>query len=63
MHQNSVATELIAMAGYLCGITLIDAPIGTTFAQALRGGPSGTINSNTSSERAMLCYPCPPEGV
>ncbi len=56
--QNSVATELIAMAGYLGGITLIDAPIGTTFAQALAGrGPSGTINFNTSSERAMLCYP------
>ena len=56
--QNSVATELIAMAGYLGGIALIDAPIGTTFSQALAGrGPAGSINFNTSSERVMLCYP------
>lgn len=56
--QNSVATELIAMADQLGAIAYIDAPIGTTFAQALAGrGPAGTINFNTSSDRVRLCYP------
>ena len=56
--QNSVAVELIAMADQLDGIAYIDAPIGTTFAQALAGrGPVGTINFNTSSDRVRLCYP------
>lgn len=56
--QNSVATELIAMASQLGAIAYIDAPIGTTYAQALAGrGPAGTINFNTSSDRVRLCYP------
>ncbi len=56
--QNSVATELQALADQLKAITYVDAPIGTTFAQALAGrGPAGTINFNTSSERVRLCYP------
>ncbi|HJU70384.1 MAG TPA: phage tail sheath subtilisin-like domain-containing protein [Paucimonas sp.] len=56
--QSSVATELIAMAGQLGAIAYIDAPIGTTYAQALAGrGPAGTINFNTSSDRVRLCYP------
>ncbi|NLR73581.1 phage tail sheath subtilisin-like domain-containing protein [Leeia aquatica] len=56
--QNSVATELIAMADQLDAITYIDAPIGTTYAQALAGrGPAGSINFNTSSDRVRLCYP------
>jgi uncharacterized protein len=55
---NSVATELIALAGNLGAVTLLDAPIGTTFAQALAGrGPNGSINFATSSDRAVLCYP------
>lgn len=56
--QKSVSTELIALAEKLDAITYIDAPIGTTFAQVLAGrGSAGTINFNTSSERARLCYP------
>lgn len=56
--QNSVATELIAMADQLGAMAYIDAPIGTTYAQALAGrGPAGTINFNTSSDRVRLCYP------
>jgi len=56
--QISVSAELIAMADYLDAFALIDAPVGTTFAQALAGrGPAGSINFNTSSERAILCYP------
>lgn len=54
----SVSTELIAMATKLGALAYIDAPIGTTFAQALAGrGPAGTINFNTSSDRVRLCYP------
>lgn len=56
--QSSVSVELIAMADKVRGQAIIDAPIGTTFAQALAGrGPSGAINFNTSSERAILCWP------
>ena len=56
--QNSVATELFALAAKLGAVAYIDAPIGTTYAQALAGrGPAGTINFNTSSERVRLCYP------
>jgi len=55
---NSVASELIAMAHKLRGIAIIDAPIGVTVQQAVQGrGPAGLINFNTSSERAILCYP------
>ncbi|EAW8148919.1 phage tail sheath family protein [Salmonella enterica subsp. enterica] len=56
--QKSVSTELIAQAENLGAITYIDAPIGTTFQQALTGrGAKGAINFNTSSDRARLCYP------
>lgn len=54
----SVSTEMIAMAHRLRAMTLIDAPVGVTVQQAVQGrGPAGTINFNTSSERAILCYP------
>jgi phage tail sheath protein FI len=56
--QNTVATEMVAIAGKVKGVTYIDAPIGTTVAQAIAGrGVAGTINFKTSSRRAMLCYP------
>ena len=55
---NSVASEMIVMASKLRAVALIDAPIGTTYAQAIAGrGPAGTINFNTSSARARLFYP------
>jgi len=55
---NSVAVEMTAMANNLGAVAYVDAPIGTTFAQALQGrGPAGTINFNTSSDRVRLCYP------
>ncbi len=54
----SVSTEMIAMAHKLRAMALIDAPVGVTVQQAVEGrGPAGTINFNTSSERAILCYP------
>lgn len=56
--QASVASEMIAIAEQTGAFALIDAPIGTTFQQAIQGrGPVGTINFNTGSERAILCYP------
>lgn len=55
---NSVTAELDVMAGKLRAIALVDAPIGTTMAQAVAGrGPTGSINFNHSSERLILCYP------
>jgi len=54
----AVATELSVLATKLRAIALVDAPIGTTLAQAMAGrGPSGAINFNFSSERLVLCYP------
>lgn len=54
----SVTAELIAMAAKLRAMAIVDAPAGITVQQAIQGrGPSGTINFNTSSERAILCYP------
>ncbi|MBF0481269.1 MAG: phage tail sheath subtilisin-like domain-containing protein [Desulfovibrionaceae bacterium] len=54
----SVATELNVTAQALRAVAMVDAPIGTTFQQALAGrGPNGAIAFNTSSERTILCYP------
>lgn len=54
----SVVTELDALAGKLRALALVDAPIGTTVADAIAGrGPAGTINFNTSSQRVVLCFP------
>lgn len=56
--QEAVSTEMIAVAEQLRAIALIDAPIGTTVAEAIAGrGASGTINFETSSKRAVLCFP------
>ncbi|WP_406705427.1 phage tail sheath subtilisin-like domain-containing protein [Sodalis sp.] len=56
--QTSVTAELAAYADKLKAIAYVDAPIGTTFAQAIAGrGSAGTINFNTASERVRLCYP------
>ena len=56
--QASVAAALTVMANKLRAISLRDAPVGTTFAQALAGrGSAGGISFNTSDERTVLCYP------
>ncbi|MFI8017679.1 phage tail sheath subtilisin-like domain-containing protein [Serratia marcescens] len=56
--QNSVTVELIACAEKYKALAYVDAPVGTTFAQAINGrGPAGNINFNTSSDRVRLCYP------
>lgn len=55
---NTVSVEMIAAAEQMDGVAYIDAPIGTTPAQAIAGrGPAGAINFNTSSDRVRLCYP------
>jgi phage tail sheath protein FI len=54
----SVVTELDTLAGRLRAVALVDAPIGTTVANAIAGrGAAGTINFATSSQRVVLCYP------
>ncbi|MDD3466024.1 MAG: phage tail sheath subtilisin-like domain-containing protein [Campylobacterales bacterium] len=56
--QNSIASELSVLADALRAFAYIDAPIGTTFQQAITGrGAGGSINFNTSSKRVRLCYP------
>ena len=49
---------MVAQAEKLQAVTLIDAPAGTTFDEAIAGrGPAGTINFAFASQRAMLCFP------
>lgn len=56
--QLSVASEMVAQAEKLGAVTLIDAPIGTTYQEAITGrGPAGTINFAFASQRAVLCFP------
>lgn len=55
---NGVTSELISAANSLKGFALIEAPTGTTVAQAIAGrGPASTINFKTSDKRAVLLYP------
>ncbi len=56
--QRSVAADMVARAEKLKAMALIDAPIGTTFQEAVTGrGPAGTINFAFASQYAALCYP------
>lgn len=54
----TASSAMITMANKLNAITYINAPKGTTLSAVLQGrGANGTINFNTSSDRAELCYP------
>ncbi len=54
----AVSSELIALASDFKGMAIVDAPEGTSPVVAFNGrGPLGTINFQTSSERAILLYP------
>jgi phage tail sheath protein FI len=54
----SVTQEMLARANRINAVAIVDAPFGTSPAQAVAGrGPNGTINFFTSSRRAILCYP------
>lgn len=55
---EAISTEMIVKADKYRAHALIDAPAGTTVANAIAGrGPAGSINFYTSSKRAILCYP------
>ena len=55
---TAVTAELAVLAEAMRAVAMVDAPVGTTFQQALAGrGPSGAINFQTSSPRVVLCYP------
>ena len=55
---QAIAAQMIVLANKFKGISLIDAPLGTTVPVALSGrGPLGTINFYTSDKRAYLLYP------
>ena len=50
--------EINTVCNKIRAIGLVDAPVGTSVQEAIKGrGNQGTINFNTSSERIILCYP------
>lgn len=55
----AIATELVSAANAYRAHTLLDAPLGTTVTGAIagRGVAGGVGGFNTSSKRAILCYP------
>lgn len=58
VETEANALELTSTAESFRGFALIDAPVGTTKAEALAGrGPAGTINFNTASSSAVLLFP------
>ncbi|WP_274571264.1 phage tail sheath subtilisin-like domain-containing protein [Neisseria leonii] len=57
-QTDTCAAAMIATAAKLNAVAYINAPKGTSLSKALEGrGPNGTINFNTSSDRAQLFYP------
>ena len=57
-ETNTMKEEMIAVANKFRGRALVDAPAGSVPQDVIEGrGPLGTINFNTSSKRAVLCYP------
>ena len=57
-EDNSVTTAINKICNKIRAIGIVDAPVGTTVQEAIKGrGSEGTINFNTSSERLILCYP------
>jgi phage tail sheath protein FI len=55
----TVAAELEAMATKIEAVTFVDAPVGTTRAEAISGrnGTGPAANFATNSDRVILCYP------
>ncbi|MEH8092295.1 phage tail sheath subtilisin-like domain-containing protein [Gallibacterium anatis] len=54
----TMTASLETLASQLNAVAYVQAPQGTTFAQAIAGrGPEGTINFKTSSDRTELFYP------
>jgi phage tail sheath protein FI len=56
--QATVAAQMLSKAEQLKAHAYIDAPVGTTFQQAIEGrGAAGAINFTTSSQRGVLAFP------
>ena len=57
-EDAAVVTAIKTVCDKIRAIGIVDAPVGTTVQDAIKGrGPTGTINFNTSSDRIILCYP------
>lgn len=57
-EDTAVVTEMNTICEKIRAIGIVDAPVGTTVQEAIKGrGSQGTINFNTSSDRIILCYP------
>ncbi len=57
-EDKAVVSEIQVICDKIRAIGIVDAPVGTTVQDAIKGrGPQGTINFNTSSDRIVLCYP------
>ena len=57
-EDEAVVTAIKTVCDKIRAIGIVDAPVGTTVQDAIKGrGPTGTINFNTSSDRIILCYP------
>lgn len=58
-HKAAIGTEMIAQAEKFRAHALLDAPQDTRVAAVVTGrGPAGSVGKfNTSSKRAVLCYP------
>ena len=57
-EDTAVVSEMQVICDKIRAIGIVDAPVGTTVQDAIKGrGPQGTINFNTSSDRILLCYP------
>lgn len=55
---TGVAGALAGFAAQFKAVTLVDAPLGTSYDTALTGrGAEGTIDFDTSDPRTWLCYP------
>ena len=57
-EDAAVVTAIKTVCDKIRAIGIVDAPVGTTVQDAIKGrGQTGTINFNTSSDRIILCYP------
>lgn len=57
-ETKAVTAEMQVICSKIRAMGLVDAPLGTTFQDAIRGrGTESEINFNVSDQRVILCYP------
>ena len=57
-EDSAIVSEINILCKKIRAIGLVDAPVGATVQDAIKGrGSEGTINFITSSDRIVLCYP------